>query len=50
MLVDLLEVDGKLVKVIVDADESFDCEKLLNPVEVIIALRNSDGKVKTIES
>lgn len=49
-LVDLLEVEGKLDKVIEEEDESFDWEKLLKPVEVITAFKKLEGTVKTIVS
>ncbi len=37
--VDLLEVDGKFDKVIEDDEESLDCEKLLNPFELMTPFR-----------
>ncbi len=49
-LVDLLEVEGKLDKVIEEEDESFDWEKLLKPVDVITAFKKLDGTVKTMVS
>lgn len=49
-LVDLLEVEGKFERVIDDEDVSFDWEKLLKPVELIVEFKKIDGNVKTIVS
>ena len=48
--VDLLEVEGKFDKVIDDDEESLDCEKLLNPFELITPFNKFYGTVNTIVS
>jgi hypothetical protein len=48
--VDLLEVDGKFDKVIEDAEVSLDCEKLLNPFELMTPFRKFEGSENTIVS
>ncbi len=49
-LVDLLEVDGKLPKVIDDDELSLVCEKLLKLVEFTTAGKKILGSVKTTVS
>ena len=46
----MLDVDGKFDSIIEDEDESFDCEKMVNPFELIAAFRKFAGNVKTIVS
>ncbi len=48
--VDLLEVDGKFDKVIEDDEESLDCEKVLNPFELITPFSKLSGTENTIVS
>ncbi len=47
---DLLDVEGKFDNVIEDDEESLDCEKLLNPFELITPSNKFYETVKTIVS